>query len=111
MRARPRPVALRTHRDAYSAWGAGRRRVAPHHQDGSGPAMNVTLTGPAGFIGSHVLTELQKHGDEVTALVRDDTQADSVAAIGATPTVVDLYDSPTLATLPSSADPALHPPH
>ena len=47
--------------------------------------MKVALTGATGFIGSHVLTELQEHGHEVIALVRDDDQADSVAARGATP--------------------------
>ena len=46
--------------------------------------MRVALTGATGFIGSHVLTELQEHGHEVTALVRDDAQADIVAARGAT---------------------------
>ena len=54
--------------------------------------MKVTLTGATGFIGSHVLTELQGHGHEVTALVRDASQADAVAARGATPTVLDLHD-------------------
>ena len=54
--------------------------------------MKVALTGATGFVGSHVLTELLEHGHEVTALVRDDDQADSVAARGATPIVVDLYD-------------------
>jgi NAD(P)-dependent dehydrogenase (short-subunit alcohol dehydrogenase family) len=58
--------------------------------------MKVTLTGSTGFIGSHILTELQEHGHEVIALVRDDAQADRVAAIGATPAVVDLYDRPAL---------------
>ena len=46
--------------------------------------MNVALTGATGFIGSHVLEELHKHGHEVTALVRDDAQADIVATRGAT---------------------------
>jgi nucleoside-diphosphate-sugar epimerase len=55
-------------------------------------AMKVALTGATGFIGSHVLTDLYKHGHDVTALVRNDDQADIVAARGATPTVVDLYD-------------------
>jgi nucleoside-diphosphate-sugar epimerase len=70
--------------------------------------MNVTLTGSTGFIGSHILTELQEHGHEVTALVRDDAQADSVAAIGATPVVVDLYDRPAVTSKFSSSDAAIH---
>ena len=70
--------------------------------------MKVALTGATGFIGSHVLTELQEHGHEVTALVRDDAQADVVAARGATPTVVDLYDRPAVASLLSEADGAIH---
>jgi uncharacterized protein YbjT (DUF2867 family) len=38
--------------------------------------MKVTLTGSTGFAGSHILTELQEHGHEVTALVRDDARAE-----------------------------------
>ena len=70
--------------------------------------MRVALTGATGFIGSHVLTELQEHGHQVVALVRDHSQADIVAARGATPTVVDLYDRPTLVSLLSDADGAIH---
>jgi len=70
--------------------------------------MKVALTGETGFIGSHVLTELLKHGHEVTALVRDDTQADTVAVRGATPAVVDLYDRPAVARLLGEADGAIH---
>jgi nucleoside-diphosphate-sugar epimerase len=70
--------------------------------------MNVTLTGSTGFIGSHILTELQAHGHEVTALVRDDAQAASVAATGATPVVVDLYDRPAVTSMFSSADGVIH---
>ena len=62
--------------------------------------MKVALTGATGFIGSHVLAELYKHGHEVTALVRDDDQADIVAARGATPTVVDLYDRAAVVSAP-----------
>ena len=70
--------------------------------------MKVVLTGATGFVGSHVLADLYKHGHEVTALVRDDAQADTVAARGATPVVVDLYDRPTVARLLSDADGAIH---
>ena len=70
--------------------------------------MQVVLTGATGFIGSHVLADLHKHGHEVTALVRDDAQADAVAARGATPVVADLYDRPTVARLLSNADGAIH---
>jgi nucleoside-diphosphate-sugar epimerase len=70
--------------------------------------MKVALTGATGFIGSHVLTELQVHGHEVTALVRDDAQADTIAAHGATATVVDLYDRPAVVSLLSAADGAAH---
>ena len=70
--------------------------------------MRVALTGATGFIGSHVLTELQEHGHEVTALVRDDAQADVVAARGAAPTVVDLYDRPAVVSVLSATDGAIH---
>jgi nucleoside-diphosphate-sugar epimerase len=70
--------------------------------------MKVALTGATGFIGSHVLTELQKHGHEVMALVRDDTQADIVASRGATPAVADLYDRTAVARLFTDADGAIH---
>jgi nucleoside-diphosphate-sugar epimerase len=70
--------------------------------------MDVVLTGATGFIGSHVLADLYKHGHEVTALVRDDAQAEAVAARGATPVGVDLYDRPTVARLLGRAGGAIH---
>jgi nucleoside-diphosphate-sugar epimerase len=70
--------------------------------------MKVALTGAAGFVGSHVLTELHEHGHEVTALVRDDAQAEIVADRGATPAVVDLYDRPAVVSLLRNADGAVH---
>jgi NAD(P)-dependent dehydrogenase (short-subunit alcohol dehydrogenase family) len=69
--------------------------------------MKAALTGATGFIGSHVLADLHKHGHEVTALVRDDTQADTVAARGATPAVVGLYDQPTVSKRRLYCDTAL----
>ena len=70
--------------------------------------MKVALTGATGFIGSHVLTELLEHSHEVTALVRDDAQAQRVAALAATPIVVDLYDRSTLVGVLEDADGAIH---
>jgi nucleoside-diphosphate-sugar epimerase len=69
--------------------------------------MKVALTGATGFIGSHILRELYEHGHEVTALVRNDAQAD-IAADLATPAVVDLYDRAAVASLFSGADGAIH---
>jgi nucleoside-diphosphate-sugar epimerase len=51
---------------------------------------------------------LYKHGHEVTALVRNDDQADVVAAGGATPVVVDLYDRPAVGRILGDADGAIH---
>ena len=70
--------------------------------------MKVALTGATGFIGSHILTELQEHGHEVTALVRNDAQAEAVAARGATPAVVDLYDGPAVVGVLKEADGSIH---
>ncbi|HEY3606722.1 MAG TPA: NAD-dependent epimerase/dehydratase family protein [Pseudonocardiaceae bacterium] len=70
--------------------------------------MKVALTGATGFVGSHVLTELVEHGHQVIALVRDTARADTVAAHGATPAVVDLYDTPAVARLLSDTDGAIH---
>ncbi len=70
--------------------------------------MKVALTGATGFVGSHILAELLGHGHEVTALVRDDAQADIVTARGAQPAIVDLYDRPAVVSLLSRADGAIH---
>src|SRR4051794_9366067 len=70
--------------------------------------MKVTLTGATGFVGSHVQRELRQHGHEVTALVRGDAQAASVAEHGATPAVVDLSDRPAVVALLRDADAAIH---
>jgi nucleoside-diphosphate-sugar epimerase len=70
--------------------------------------MRVALTGATGFIGSHILTELQQHGHHVIALVRDDAQADLVGGRGARPIVVDLYDTATVTRVFSDADGAIH---
>jgi nucleoside-diphosphate-sugar epimerase len=70
--------------------------------------MKVVLTGATGFIGSHVLADLYKHGHEVIAPVRDNAHADTVAARGATPVVVDLYDRQAVTAVLGDADGAIH---
>ena len=71
--------------------------------------MKVALTGATGFIGSHVLTELRKHGHEVMAFVREaDARTDLVTERDATPIAVDLYDRPALVSLLRDADAAIH---
>jgi nucleoside-diphosphate-sugar epimerase len=70
--------------------------------------MKIAITGATGFVGSHILAELQSNGHEVTALVRDDAQAATVSARGATPAIVDLYDRPAVVKLFSEADGAVH---
>ena len=70
--------------------------------------MKVALTGATGFIGSHVLTELTDHGHEVTALVRDDANAEQVRARGAVPVVIDLSDRAAVASLLRGVDAAIH---
>jgi nucleoside-diphosphate-sugar epimerase len=70
--------------------------------------MKVALTGATGFVGSHILTELQENGHEVTALVRDEDQANKIGGRGATSVVVDLYDRSAVTELLGYADGAIH---
>ena len=70
--------------------------------------MQIAFTGATGFVGSHILTDLLEHGHEVTALVRDDAQAETVAAGGAKAAVVDLYDRPAVVRVLARADGAVH---
>jgi len=70
--------------------------------------MKIALTGATGFIGSHILTELVSNGHAVTALVRDEKQAATVATRGAKAAVVDLYDRPAVIKALSNADGAVH---
>jgi nucleoside-diphosphate-sugar epimerase len=70
--------------------------------------MRIALTGATGFIGSHVLAELQSNGHAVTALVRDEAQASKIGARGATPAIVDLYDRAAVVAVLSEVDGAVH---
>jgi nucleoside-diphosphate-sugar epimerase len=55
--------------------------------------MRIFLTGATGYIGAGVLDAFIKHGDEVTALVRDANRGRAVKAHGAAPLVGDLADT------------------
>src|ERR1700745_2143073 len=68
--------------------------------------MKVALTGATGFVGSHILAELQENGHEVTALVRDEPEM--VADRGAITAVIDLYDRPAVVGVLRSVDAAIH---
>jgi nucleoside-diphosphate-sugar epimerase len=70
--------------------------------------MNIALTGGTGFVGSHVLTELVSHGHEVTAIVRGEDEATTVATHGAKAAVVDLYDRAAVVTLLKNMDASAH---
>jgi len=70
--------------------------------------MRIALTGATGFVGSHILAELRSNGHDVTALVRDEAQAATVSARGASPAIVDLYDRPAVVKVLSAADGAVH---
>ena len=65
--------------------------------------MHIALTGGNGYVGSHILTDLISHGHEVTALVRNNDEAEKVRARGAEPAVVDLYDRPAVTKVFSAA--------
>jgi nucleoside-diphosphate-sugar epimerase len=70
--------------------------------------MKVALTGATGFIGAHILTELQDHGHEVTALVRGTDQAEMITSRGGTPIAIDLYERPLVVHLLRDMDAAIH---
>jgi nucleoside-diphosphate-sugar epimerase len=70
--------------------------------------VNVVLTGATGFVGSHILSQLQERGHAVTALVRDEARAGIVEARGAIPAVVDLYDVAAVVDLLGDSDGAIH---
>jgi nucleoside-diphosphate-sugar epimerase len=70
--------------------------------------MKVALTGATGFVGSHILAELQANGHDVTTLVRGEAEAQTVTAQGATPAIVDLRDQPAVVKALNGTDGAIH---
>lgn len=70
--------------------------------------MEIVLTGAIGYIGNAVLTRLLAAGHGVTALVRSESSAARVQALGATPVVGDLFDTDWVRGQLESADAAIH---
>ncbi|NHC43739.1 NAD-dependent epimerase/dehydratase family protein [Motilibacter aurantiacus] len=70
--------------------------------------MHVLLTGGTGFIGSAVLRALVADGSEVTALVRSDASAATVAAAGAKPLLTDITDTEAVRAALAGVDAAVH---
>lgn len=70
--------------------------------------MRVFVTGASGWVGSHAVRELLAAGHEVTGLVRSDTSATAVAALGAGVRRGDLEDLDGLRAGASDADGVVH---
>ena len=62
------------------------------------------VTGGSGAIGSHAVPELVRAGCDAVALVRTPAKAAQIAAYGATPALVSLFDRDALAVAFAGCD-------
>jgi len=67
--------------------------------------MNVFLAGAGGVIGRSLMPLLIKAGHNVIGTTRSSGKADAVAALGATPAVVDVFDAQALKAAVTAARP------
>ncbi|MBA3893195.1 MAG: NAD(P)-dependent oxidoreductase [Gemmatimonadales bacterium] len=70
--------------------------------------MKVLLTGATGFVGSHLAEALQRHGDEVTALVRTPRKAEALGPLGVRVVPGDLDHAASLAGAVEGQDIVYH---
>src|SRR5215210_2082715 len=70
--------------------------------------MNVFLTGATGAIGKPTLRRLVTDGHTVRAVARSDEKAKRVAAAGAIPVTVDLFDASAVKRAVVGSDAILH---
>src|SRR4051812_19106185 len=68
----------------------------------------VFLTGGSGYIGRATIGALTRRGIQVTALVRNDSAAQAVAALGASPLRGRLTDLAILSQAARDADGVIH---
>lgn len=70
--------------------------------------MKIYLTGATGVIGRRALPALLAAGHDVTAVARSEDKIEAVAAAGATPSPVDLFDADAVAGAVAGHDVVIH---
>lgn len=69
---------------------------------------NVFVTGPSGYIGSHVAEAFVRHGAEVSGLVRSDAAAAKLERLGIRPVPGELANPPSYLAAARQADMIVH---
>lgn len=70
--------------------------------------MKAFVTGGTGFIGRHVIRKLLDRGDEVTALVRSEIDANAMRALGVNPVRGDILERESMRTGMEGSDVVFH---
>ncbi|WWC71309.1 uncharacterized protein I206_105263 [Kwoniella pini CBS 10737] len=70
--------------------------------------MKVFITGASGWVGRHVVPELQSHGHEITALARSDSSADALEKQGVKVIRGGLEDTDILHSAAKESDAVIH---
>lgn len=70
--------------------------------------MKAFVTGGTGFIGSHLIDRLLERGDQVTALVRSEKDAEAMRAQGVTPVLGDIRDRESMRAGMAGSDVVFH---